>query len=158
MAKIARDGGATQYVDDADGAVPADEYAAHSADQGNEVTLVGPGAPDLADQGTEYAQRVAHEGDDEQEPATVPDAPEGTNEQGAQEDEGDGTDQDGDGVPDGSAQSVLTWVTEAPGTEGDTQPDRARRALAAEQSRPGGPRKRLADDLQRVVDSESTGA
>lgn len=146
MAKIAAEGGATQYVDDAEGAVPAEEWvAAH----GPGVELVGPGAPEGEDSDQDAPE------DEGNEPETVHGS--GTVEvedlAGGQDDgTDDESDTDGDGVPDGTARAVAAWVADATGAPGDTQSDRARRALAAEEARPS-PRAGLMTDLHRVAES-----
>lgn len=62
----------------------------------------------------------------------------------AAEPDGPGVDEDGDGVPEGSAHQVLEWVAGDPG--------RAQQALDAELAKPE-PRKGLTADLQKIIDA-----
>jgi hypothetical protein len=64
--------------------------------------------------------------------------------------DGSGEDENGDGVPEGSARQVLEWVHDA--EEGEDRDERARLALDAEQVKGGNARKGLVAELTKLLE------
>lgn len=64
--------------------------------------------------------------------------------------DGSGVDENGDGVPEGSAAQVLAWVNEG---DGEERLDRARMAQEAELVKGDNARKGLLADLGKIVEA-----
>lgn len=128
------------------GLADADVLSVEPVESGTKVTVRDGGDRLVTDEGVfalsdhpATAQLRRHGVDEE----AVEDVPVEDGEQDEEPSEPEGSeDVDGDGVPDGTAESVLAWV-------GD-DPERARAALAAEDRREH-PRSTLVDKLRKLA-------